>query len=102
MLTDKHYEDIMDVLDSFDFDRVHDVMFHLNWKWADSEGVPTVQELRKTARTYLVDVAKEAWKNKSEYITGTGGFRYEAKYYEQDDFLWVRLAFEVDSWDNAE
>jgi hypothetical protein len=101
MLTDKHYETIMDCLDEFDFEQVHKVMMHLNWTYSDCKDVPTVEYLRKNARKYLVDVVKEALERKTEYITSTGGFRYEAKLYEED-YLWLRMAFEIESWDNAE
>ena len=101
ILTDKHYETIMDCLEEFDFDRVHKVMTVLDWKYSDSTEVPSVEYLRKNARKYLMEVATEALKTKSEYITGTGGFRYEAKLYE-DDYLWLRMAFEIESWDNCE
>jgi hypothetical protein len=60
-----------------------------------------VEYLRKQARGYLIRVATEALERKTEYITGTGGFRYEAKLYE-DGYLWLRMAFEIESWDNAE
>ena len=107
MLTDKHYETIMDCLDEFDFDKVHKVMMHLNWTYSDCKDVPTVEYLRKQARGYLIRVATEALERNTEYITGTGGFRYEAKLYE-DEYttckrdLWLRMAFEIESWDNAE
>ena len=101
MLTDKHYETIMDGLDEFDFNRVHKVMMHLNWTYSDDKDVPTVETLRKNARRYLKLVAEEALSSKSTYITSTGGFRYEAKLFE-DGYLWIRMAFEIESWDNAE
>lgn len=101
MLTDKHYETIMDCLDEFDFYRVHKVMTFLDWKYSDDKNVPTIETLRKNARKYLVDVVKEALERKTEYITSTGGFRYEAKHYE-NDYLWLRVAFEIESWDNCE
>jgi hypothetical protein len=101
MLTDKHYETIMDCLDEFDFGKVHKVMMHLNWTYADCKDVPTVEYLRKQARGYLIRVVTEALQRKTTYITSTGGFRYEAKLYEED-FLWLRMAFEIESWDNAE
>jgi hypothetical protein len=101
MLTDKHYETIMDCLDEFDFERVHKVMMHLNWTYSDCKDVPTVEYLRKNARKYLVDVVKEALERKTEYITSTGGFRYEAKHYE-NDYLWLRMSFTIEDWDNAE
>jgi hypothetical protein len=101
ILTDKHYETIMDCLEEFDFDRVHKVMTFLDWKYSDDKDVPTIETLRKNARKYLIEVAKQALESKSEYITGTGGFRYEAKLYE-DDYLWLRMAFEIADWDNCE
>lgn len=101
MLTDKHYETIMDCLDEFDFSRVHEVMMHLNWTYSDCKDVPTVEYLRKQARGYLIRAVTEALQSKTEYITGTGGFRYEAKLYE-GNFLWLRMAFEIESWDNCE
>lgn len=102
-LQPEHYDLIMDCLDEFDFDRVHKVMFFLDWKYSDSNDVPTVQELRKNARKYLQLVAQEALSCNGEYITGTGGFRYEAKVYEnEDNFLWLRMSFCVEEWDNAE
>lgn len=103
-LQSKHYDLIMDCLDEFDFDRVHKVMFFLDWKYSDSNDVPTVQELRKNARKYLQEVLIGAIERKNvgdEYITATGGFRYEAKLYP-DDYVWLRMAFEIESWDNAE
>jgi hypothetical protein len=36
-----------------------------------------------------------------EYIEGCGGFRFEAKLYE-DGFLWLRMSFDIADWDNAE
>ena len=107
ILTDKHYETIMDCLDEFDFDRVHKVMMHLNWTYSDDKDVPTVEYLRKQARGYLIRVATEALERETEYITGTGGFRYEAKIYNgdaegTDGYLWLRMAFEIESWDNCE
>ena len=101
ILTDKHYETIMDCLDEFDFDRVHKVMTFLDWKYSDSTEVPSVEYLRKNARKYLMAVAKEALETKSENICATGGFRYEAKLYE-DGYLWLRMAFEIADWDNCE
>ena len=101
ILTDKHYETIMDCLDEFDFDRVHKVMTFLDWKYSDSTEVPSVEYLRKNARKYLMEVAKQALETKSENICATGGFRYEAKLYE-DGYLWLRMAFEIADWDNCE
>ena len=107
ILTDKHYETIMDCLDEFDFNRVHTVMVHLNWLYSDNKNVPTVDYLRKNARKYLMEVAKEALQRNCEFVCSTGGFRYEARIYNgdaegTDGYLWLRMAFEIERWDNAE
>jgi len=107
MLTDKHYETIMDCLDEFDFHKVHKVMMFLDWKYSDDKNVPTVETLRKNARQYLINSAKEALQRDCEFVCSTGGFRYEAKLYKgdaemTDGYLWLRMAFEIDSWDNCE
>ena len=99
-MTENHYDLIMDCLNEFDFDRVSDVMTFLNWTWG--EEIPTVQELRAKARQYLKMVIQGALESEGkEYVSSTGGFRYECKVYE-DGFVWLRMAFEVTDWDNAE
>ena len=99
-MTENHYDLIMDCLNEFDFEKVSDVMTFLNWTWG--EEIPTVQELRANARKYLKLVIHGALESKEkESITATGGFRYECKIYE-DGFVWLRMAFEVTNWDNAE
>ena len=104
-LQSNHYDLIMDCLDDFDFERVSDVMTFLNWEWymdEDDIRIPTVQELRSNARKYLKEVIQGALESEGkEYITGTGGFRYECKIYE-NGFVWLRMSFEVTDWDNAE
>jgi hypothetical protein len=99
----KHYDAIMDCLDEFDFEQVHKVMKFLDWQWADV-GVPEVSDLRKHCRKYLQNVIVGALERKDtggEYIEGCGGFRFEAKLYE-DGFLWLRMSFSIEDWDNAE
>ena len=43
---------IDDIIENFDFKRVHSVMEHLNWKWID-KGVPSIDDLKDTARHLL-------------------------------------------------
>jgi hypothetical protein len=97
----KHFDLIMDCLDEFDFERVHNVMKYLNWTWADVKDVPSIIDLRRHCRKYLQNVIVGALEHNGFYITATGGFRYEAKLYE-DGFLWLRMSFDVADWDNAE
>ena len=51
--TEKVYFDpvnkmIDDIIDNFDFKRVHSVMEHLNWKWVD-KGIPSIDDLKDTS-----------------------------------------------------
>jgi len=100
-LQSKHYDLILDCLDEFDFDKVRRVMTLLDWKYAVSKEVPDIQTLRKNARKYLTEAAKEALQKNCEFTCSTGGFRYEAKLYSYD-FVWLRMSFIIEEWDNDE
>ena len=53
---------IKDILDEFDFKRVHESMIKLNWKWVTSdlksEYFPDIQELKNTAQHCLERAVK--------------------------------------------
>ena len=103
-LTDKHYEDLMDVLDTVDFDKIRMVMVYLAWLWVTEDGsrVPEIYDLRKTARRLLTEACNKALNNESgQYTVSSGGFRAEAKLYE-DGFPWMRLSFDLTDADNSE
>ena len=73
------------ILDEFDFERVHKAMVALNWEWYDAEnGVPSIAELRKSARRLLTDCVSKGY----SYLK-CGGFLVE----NQNGIL--RLSFEV-------
>jgi hypothetical protein len=67
---DTNQNAIDEIMDNFHFDKVGKVMLALDWHWWDAEhGVPSVPEIRKTARRLL----KEALDRKTNIATG--GFR---------------------------
>jgi hypothetical protein len=69
-MTEKEQELIDEIMDHFNFDKVAKVMTFLEWKWISAEdGIPSVGEIRQSARRLL----KDAIKNKT--TIGTGGFR---------------------------
>jgi hypothetical protein len=78
--TDRMEEHIDEVMRCFDFERVHEIMKFLNWKWFsprrcsnDScrEEIPSIQRLREQALELLHEAV--------EYrIVGTGGFVAES------------------------
>ena len=61
---------IQNIMEDFDFKRVHDVMEHLDWKWAMTKyGTPTLDELKSEAKRLLIEACIE------RNCIATGGFR---------------------------
>ena len=83
---------IDNIMDNFNFQKVHDYMKSVNWRWAMSkEGVPTIDELKKEARRLLVGAVKE------KTNLSTGGFRavYDTED-EWDDDPYIGLEFIIE------
>ena len=80
---------IDEVMDCFDFERVHKAMVALDWTWHDVDGVPDVYEIKKHARALLKDAIKR------NVILSTGGFRVG---FDPDEEV-LFLEFIVDSWE---
>ena len=77
-----------EVMDWFDFEKVHRCMVALNWTWYDV-GVPDVPTMRKKVREYMVDAYRV------NGAVGSGGF--EVEYNEDTKSFKVR--FVVADWD---
>lgn len=60
---------IDEILDEFDFEKVHRVMQAISWSWYDTDGAPTVAELRRCARSLL----KQVVESKDLRYVATGG-----------------------------
>ena len=77
-------EQIAEIMASFDFETVQNVMIALGWKWDNKYGtsVPDVRRLQTKARELLHAVAADSW-----YIA-TGGLVAE-----RDDDNTLRLSF---------
>lgn len=85
---------IDEIMDNFDFARVHNAMVALKWEWSSTGGVPELSQVKKMARKLLRETMENKDLDNGSYIS-TGGFKvskYE-KHYE--------LSFEVESWDSA-
>ena len=106
-LQEKFQSLIDEVMDNFDFNKVHKVMKFLNWTWAfAAEGVPEVYELKEQARRLLNECLYDMIKHgEDNWNIGTGGFYARATNYkeaevEEDDFhLSLKLSFELEDWD---
>jgi hypothetical protein len=90
---------IDDILNEFDFNKIHKVMVLLNWSWYSSKsvsGIPSIQEMIKTA-THLLEsviVRRFQMENEEEYIyIGSGGF------YVYSIYNTIKLEFRITEWE---
>jgi len=82
---EKKQQMIDEIMDSFEFEKVHKTMVALDWRWVGVEGVPDILAIRKFARNCL--------KYAFHYgLYGCGGFR--ATYKEGI----LALEFIVEAW----
>ena len=97
---------IDDIMEEFDFDKVQRVMNCLGWKWVSTgDTTPSISELKKVARTLLINAAKlrldeykdEHWEQ--GIISGTGGFTATAFCNEtKTEIESLKLEFVVEEW----
>ncbi len=92
-------EQIEDLLDEFDFDKVKRVMDALEWVYHSTpDKQVTIGEIRRMAR-YLLENAYHA--NPSpEYFTSSGGFDVTRYMYPGDSKKYLTLKFNVTEWSN--
>ena len=93
-------EQIEDLLDEFDFDKVKKVMDFLDWKYFDTgygEG-RSVGRLRRMARHLLELVYNE--EDQEHSFTASGGFHAERWMYPGDTQKYLELKFVVTEWSN--
>ena len=67
---------VADVMEGFDFNKVHDVMVSLDWHWVNKNNesaVPSLYQLIKEAER-LLRTAAAHYMEKEFYVTGSGGF----------------------------
>ena len=92
-------ETIDDIMDNFDFDKVHEAMSLLGWRWVDPYSqafeIPHVSDLRKRARRLMQDAMGS---HMPSYSTGTGGFQVDKETIEGKVYL--SLSFVLTSGDN--
>ena len=78
---------IDEVIDNFDFEKVHEHMINTNWTWVVSRdeycenyqyAVPSINRLKRRLRIMLVDaytnISKHPELKEAPYITSCGGF----------------------------
>lgn len=82
---------IKQVLENFDFDKVHKVMEVLDWKWVGGDtqdGVPSVYRLIKKAEGLLKDCVNEIeHRNTNTFVLSTGGFKATCVKYDDGEIV---------------
>ncbi len=81
-MTNYKQEAIEYCLNTFNFERVHSVMQHVDWKWVTKDGyqVPTLVQLILAAQKRLND----AWDKKATVVSGGIQATYVEASYEND------------------
>lgn len=94
--------DIDTIMDCFNFEKCHEVMTFLNWKWHDTNGVPEVYELRRHARRMIRDAVENTVRTgESQWFSECGGFYVQVFNKTEDDpKIRISLRFTLSSWDN--
>ena len=92
---------MFDIINNFDFQKVHDVMKHLNWTWYP-KGIPTVDNIIFGAREKIESVIKvcllEA-KPDEEYFVSSGGLKATAIKNKYGQITFLQLEFVLTSWE---
>jgi hypothetical protein len=82
---------IEEVLENFDFIKVHKVMEALDWKWVGGDtqdGVPSVYRLIKKAEELLKDCVNEIeHRNTNTLVLSTGGFKATCVKYDDGEIV---------------
>lgn len=88
---------VAEVMDGFDFGKVHDVMEYLDWKWSigTEMAVPSIWRITETARRLLTTAA--AHLGEEFFYTGTGGFSATVEYKTE---LVLRFNLEEYGWNS--
>jgi hypothetical protein len=84
-------EMIDEIMDCFEFEKVHKTMVALDWKWVSCKEVPELHEIKKAAREHLKRAIAEG-------TSWSGGFR--ATYDGNINVL--ELMFVVEDWDTRD
>jgi hypothetical protein len=98
---DRHQKMMFDIINNFDFLKVHLVMKSLNWLWYP-KGVPTVDDITFSARERIESAIKNCLldaKPDQEYISSSGGLKATAIKNDYGQITFLELEFVLTSWD---
>lgn len=86
------------IMDEFDFGAVHKIFQDNGWEYHDSDGVPTIGELRRMARKCLRNLTRTPINGMG--IGGTGRFTVVMTENPKEGWLRLDLLFTPEDWHN--
>ena len=99
----KHIETMIDdIIENFDFQKCRDVMTFLNWTWFRYEDIPSVDQLKESARDRILSAIEIATKNrcnKATYFSSSGGLKANVWVNKFGHVEGLRLEFVLTDWD---
>jgi len=84
---------LQELLDGFDFKRVHECMEVLNWYWAGVDGIPEKEDMISIVKNLYESIEKSILEGKYCY-SSTGGFKLT---FNPDEDNELNLVFEVEN-----
>jgi hypothetical protein len=97
----RHQQMMFDILNNFDFQKVHDTMKCLNWTWYP-KGIPTADYIVFSAREKIESVIKNCLldaKPDQEYFVSSGGLKATAIKDDYGQITFLELEFILTSWE---
>ena len=100
-------QQIDDIMDTFEFNKVREIMYRLDWTWGEEKKYPSDSEIRIDVRgklKRLVEMIRESENGLTNFIS-SGGFRVQGVKDEcEEEGTWVKieLFFGLEhSWDGV-
>ncbi len=90
-----------EIIDHFNFDKVHGCMSLMKWRWAFAKtesGIPSKEEIIHTAKDLITKTIVNFLRTNNSGGVGIGGFN--CYYHREEDYL--ELSFVVADWDDSE
>ena len=85
-------------VENLNWERVHDVMYYLNWTWA-YKGIPSIQQLKAEAKRLLKVAHDGATEERVDYHAATGGLFARAGFNPNKGKVdYYQLFFALDEW----
>ena len=96
---------IADILNEFDFDKVHLVMKSLSWRWGFDAKIPSIDDLRYASRERMEGAMKGCLDDKTfgvdtPYVNSSGGLKATTYKDIYGQINYLQLEFVLTEWDS--